>query len=435
MQPQKFDESVRFQCESCTACCDQPWRTMIEPAKARVLDGHDFTAYPQLAGRTFYFDDGNDSTSLYRLAKGEGTRCLFLDGDGLCIIHKELGPQAKPSMCRQFPFLAAHTWVDDRVSVNYGCPSVQRQTGDPLADQADEITELVPHTQRDPRPDATVPLDRTCSLTQAENEALVTRAMSLFECGGEGSVWDRFASLLTTLVGVREMKKASSDRNADLIEQLTSGQVVSGSPDVPAVCAYPDVTQSPTSVRFLFAATLFPDTVPPDAVTAMGLIKRLTLIPKLMSLATMKGAYASRLLAHNIAINDVMAHEVDEDLDAAATQLLLRYYRSRLWQQFLGGTRLNIVAGIHQHIQDFNAILFLARAIAQHTNTSKLSEDIIRQALTGVEFHLANQTRLFDRTLKGWIRGQLASPELAFVSLRLMSLKSAPAEAPTATED
>ena len=108
MQPQMFDESVRFRCECCTACCDQPWRTMIEPDKVHALDAHDFTAYPQLAGQTLYYKDGSDSTGLYRLAKDEGTRCVFLDSDGLCIIHKELGPEAKPSMCRQFPFLA---WV------------------------------------------------------------------------------------------------------------------------------------------------------------------------------------------------------------------------------------------------------------------------------------------------------------------------------------
>jgi Fe-S-cluster containining protein len=408
---------------------------MIEPEKARALDAHDFSAYTQLADRTLYYDDKNDSTGLYRLAKGEGTRCIFLDSDDLCIIHKELGPDAKPNMCRQFPFLASHTWVDDRISVNYGCPSVQQQRGEPLADQADEITGLVPRTQRDLRPDATVPFDGTCTLTRAENEAFVARAMSMFDCHGQGNVWDRFAELLATLVGIRQAKSTSSGENANLVSELASDRPISGTPDVPDVCAYPVVTQSPTSVRFLFAVTLFPDTVPPDAVTGMGLIKRLTLIPKLMSLATMKGAYASRLLGRNIAIGDVMDHELDEDLDAGATQLLLRYYRSRLWQQFLGGTRLNIAAGIHQHVQDLNAIMFLARAIAQHTGAAQLNEYIICQALKSVEFHLANQARLFDQTLKGWIRGQLASPELAFASLKLMSLKPAPIDAPTTAED
>jgi len=112
MRLQVVDDAVRFSCGSCTACCDQPWRTMIEASKAQALDEHDFNAYPQLAGKEFYHKskaqrnprhgqpDTNRPEPLYPLAKGEGTRCLFLDSDGLCIIHKELGPEAKPNMCR-----------------------------------------------------------------------------------------------------------------------------------------------------------------------------------------------------------------------------------------------------------------------------------------------------------------------------------------------
>ena len=32
-------------------------------------------------------------------------------------------------MCRQFPFLSARTWTDDRVSANFGCPSIQSRLG------------------------------------------------------------------------------------------------------------------------------------------------------------------------------------------------------------------------------------------------------------------------------------------------------------------
>ena len=73
--------------------------------------------------------------------------------------------------------------------------------------------------------------------------------------------------------------------------------------------------------------------------------------------------------------------------------------------------------------------------LGQHTNASKLNEDIVCEAVKGVEFHLANQTRLFDQTLKGWIRGQLASPELALASLRLMSLTPAPVDVSAESED
>jgi len=429
MQPQNLDESVRFACGSCTFCCDQPWHTLIEADKAQALDRHDFSAYPHLVGRDLYDKGTCEKEGFHRLAKGEGTRCLFLDADDLCIIHKELGPEAKPHMCRQFPYLAAHTWVDDRVSANYGCPSVQAQDGPPLSDHVSEMASRVPRTQRDPKPDAPVPLDKTCALTPAENDALFDRAVSLFDPEHDADVWGRFAELLALLVGVREYKTAAtrSDNGQPdaLVDLLRSGQALPDAPDVPEIRGYPQPGQSPMQARFLFAATLYPDTVPPDAVTAMGLFKRLTLIPKLMALATLSGTYASRLFGRNIPIDQVMAHQVDEDLDAAATQLLVRYFRSRLWQRYLAGTRLTVTAGIHQHIHDLNAIVFLARAEAQHTSASRLTEPIIRNALPGVEFHLANQARLFNQTLKGWFRTQLQRPELALASLRLMALRPA----------
>jgi len=426
MLPQNLDASVRFACGNCTACCDQPWNTLIESDKARALDEHDFSAYPQLAGRGPYYDTDSDREGFFRLAKGDGTRCLFLDTDGLCIIHKELGPKAKPRMCRQFPYLAAHTWMDDRVSASYGCPSVQGQQGPPLTAQAEAVAAVVPQSKRKPKPDAPVPLDASCSLTQAENEALFERALALFDDQREMDIWARFGELLALLVAVREHKSGGAHRSegADaLIALLRSGQTLPDTPDLPEIRAYPEPSQAPMKARFLFAATLYPDTVPPNTLTSMGFVKRLTLMPKLKALGTLTGTYASRLLGRNVPIADVLAHEVAEELDEAGTQLLLRYYRSRLWQRLPAGTRLNVMAGVHQHILDLNAIVFLARAEAHHTSASRLTEAIIRQALRGAEFHLANQTRLYNHTLKGWFRTQLRRPELAFASLRLMSLK------------
>jgi hypothetical protein len=188
--------------------------------------------------------------------------------------------------------------------------------------------------------------------------------------------------------------------------------------------------------RLLFAATLHPDTVPGDAGSGMGFFRRLTLIPKLLSLAKLSGGYASRLLGRNVSIDDVFRHPVAEALDPAATRLLLRTFRARLWQRLLTGTRLPVIAGVHQHIQDFNAIIFLARAEAQVTGATLLTEPLIRQALTRVEFHLANQARLYDRTLKNWMRSQLCDLGVAAHSLRLMALEppqSTPTRASAAT--
>ena len=422
MHLQVLDESVRFSCGSCTRCCDQPWRTLIESDKAAALDAHDWSRYPQLTGTTLYTRPNQKSEELYELAKGDRLRCVFLDDDGLCIIHKELGPQAKPHMCRQFPYLPARTWIDDRISVNFGCPSVQNTHGVTLEEQRNEIDELVPRTTRDPNRDAPVALNATIRLTQAENDAMFERALSLFDPKRDDDLWTRFAELLVLLVGVGEYKK-NAEPGDDLLDSLRSGARLPNTPDVPEILAFGHPSQAPMPARFLFAATLYPDTIPADATRKLGFGRRLALIPKLFSLAKLSGGYASRLLGRNVSINDVMAHDVSDELESAGRDLLVRYFHSRLWQRFLAGTRLTVVAGIHQHICDFNAIVFLARAEALALGTSHLTEDLVRGALTQVEFHLANQDRLWDQTLKGWLRAQLRDPMLAAASLRLMALK------------
>lgn len=436
MRLQVLDPSVAFACGSCTYCCDQPWRTLIEPEKARALDGHDFGKYPQLRGEKFYHA-ADDPQGRFALAKGEGNKCLFLDSDGLCIIHKEMGPEAKPHMCRQFPFLPARTWTEDRVSANFGCPSIQNHNGPPLAAQAADVAALVPLGRAEPNPDAPTPLDVMIKLTREETDALFENACLIFDENRDADVWSRFAELLAVLSVVRQRKAAEprvGQTNPEIVALLRSGAPPHELPAIPSLHAFDRPGDAPMPARFLFAATLYPDTTLADSAASMGLLKRLTLAPRLMSLARLSGGYASRLLGRNVKIDEVLGYAVEPDLPPGATRLLVRYFRSRLWQRFLAGTRLRITGGIHQHIHDLNAILFFARADVHHWGRRKLDEGVIREALTRVEFHLANQSRLYDHTLKGWFRAQLDNLPLAMASLRLMSLQKAAVETTTVAE-
>ena len=172
--------------------------------------------------------------------------------------------------------------------------------------------------------------------------------------------------------------------------------------------------------RFLFAATMFPDALPADSTANMGFLKRITLVPKLMSLAQIRGSYASRLLDRNVAIADVLTAAAKITVTPAATTLLGRYLRSRMWQRFPGGTKLPLYSAIHQHILDVNAVVFYGAAGALEAGKDCLDRAVIEHALMLVEFHLSNQPRLYDQVLKGWLRGWLATPAIAWASLRMI---------------
>lgn len=398
-----FDETARFSCGSCTACCNQPWRTMIEAEKALALDQHDWSAYPQLRGRRLYHNPADGRPGFHDLAKGDGNRCVFLDTDGLCIIHKELGPEAKPAMCRQFPFLSSRTWTDDRISLNFGCPSVQQRRGQTLTEQQEDIRAVTPNSNRPHKGSSVrVPLDLTTTISHEMYDVFIERACDVFDEAKDGDIWSCFVTLLDELESMRDSTAA----------RRATGN--SANSEVPAAT-------EPLSVRMLFAATLFPDTLPAGRTGQMGFLGRLTLMPRLLALARWSGGYASRILDRNISIDTIMAHSVESDLDPESSQLLRRYYRSRLWQRWIVGTRLPIIGGLHQHICDLNAILFLARAEAQHAGVSRLSAEHLRKALTGVEFHLANQSRLYEQVLKEWLKGRLCDVSLARRSLRIFA--------------
>jgi len=424
MRHQELDGSVRFACGNCTACCNQPWRTMIDAEKARTLDAHDFSRYPQLVGKRFYRAASGDAAGRYELAKGDGTRCLFLDIDGLCIIHKELGPDAKPDMCLQFPLLSTRTWACDRVSANFGCTSVQAGSGPAMTEQFAAVAATVPMSSRPANPDAPVMFDTRLRITQAEESALFDRAIGLFGDEQSRDVWGDFAELLALARAVQEWAPTGASAASpprDLVERLRSDDSFGGFSDWPGAASFERPSQAPMPARLLFAATLYPDTVPSDAAGGLGFLRRLTLIPKLMSLATMSGGYASRLLGRNVSMAAVLEHKLDAAWTPEATALVRRYYRSRLWQRRIAGTKLPIVGGFHQHLCDLNAIVFFARAQAAARRVTRLDEGLISEALTRVEFHLTNQIRLSDHTLKAWFRCRLCDLDLASASLRLFA--------------
>ncbi|MDD3119315.1 MAG: YkgJ family cysteine cluster protein [Victivallales bacterium] len=125
---------LRFRCRCCGFCCSYFDVTATTEEVARV-------GKLSLPGGTAGRDGFSPlSDRLFTIDKNETHHCRFMDDQGLCLIHRTAGVEAKPIACRLFPF-SIHTWADGRISADlrFICPAVGDPEGTRLADHAVHI--------------------------------------------------------------------------------------------------------------------------------------------------------------------------------------------------------------------------------------------------------------------------------------------------------
>ena len=145
-----------FACKSCNRCCSEDHllgpvtreerdRILMAFAKAdddRGSDPSNFIPLPTA---------GSDPVYLLRPRDGF---CSYLGEDGLCRVHKLLGEDAKPAICRLFPYRAIKTPSGWDVGMSLLCPTVADADGpDPAPDARRTIQALqviTPHLRQAP---------------------------------------------------------------------------------------------------------------------------------------------------------------------------------------------------------------------------------------------------------------------------------------------
>jgi len=124
-RPLLFPQKLHFSCHMCSGCC-RNWDVLVSQAEVDRFRDHDWkSTRPRFEGREILEDAGN---GLQKLAHVEDA-CIFLDEDNLCAIHKELGADAKPFMCKHFPYHLTDTPEGVIVSLDFGCPTVVADEG------------------------------------------------------------------------------------------------------------------------------------------------------------------------------------------------------------------------------------------------------------------------------------------------------------------
>lgn len=136
----------------------------------------------------------DSASGQYTLNKVEG-RCVFLDTDQLCIVHKSSGMTAKPTACQFFPFQTVQTPEGIALSLNVSCRRLieMGDSDDPL--DVGEARRLLNEVQAMETLGDTVPLTPERSIPFDELKEWITRFESVLQTEGVSGV----AALLQTL--------------------------------------------------------------------------------------------------------------------------------------------------------------------------------------------------------------------------------------------
>ncbi len=130
-----FPTNARYRCVGCGHCCRQQWVVEVEKEcrdalpddlKAKIEPSQQ--QYPEAAG-------------ILKAGQSEAG-CPLLDTDKLCVIHKRLGYDAKPFVCRAFPFRFIETPRGVAVDVSFVCNGVLNNRGDSIEQHRPEIEKL-----------------------------------------------------------------------------------------------------------------------------------------------------------------------------------------------------------------------------------------------------------------------------------------------------
>lgn len=96
-------------------------------------------------------------------ANHDNGRCVFLDDDNLCEVHKHYGAECKPTVGLLFPISLVNTPGGYYASASFSCPAVLGGIGPPLKEQREQLVELIAR-EDDPAPQLMI--SDTIQLTQ-----------------------------------------------------------------------------------------------------------------------------------------------------------------------------------------------------------------------------------------------------------------------------
>lgn len=137
-----------YDCLQCGKSCSKQWRILVDPDSKERLES---TEIYQLAVRNGYsplrqVDEPEGWHELHGTGQlqreDSSSNCHFFE-NRLCQVHSSAGPEMKPRVCQQFPFLPLETPAGIFIGLSFRCTAVQENYGGGLESHRDQLERLV----------------------------------------------------------------------------------------------------------------------------------------------------------------------------------------------------------------------------------------------------------------------------------------------------
>ena len=129
-----------YRCRHAGACCSSGWDIPVEPEVERHLrSALSSGALRAPEGTCFRSVAGLPHGARVVLGADSAGRCVFLEADRRCAVHRQLGPEALPPACRDFPRVVTLTPLGVSITLSHFCPTAASMLFAPVIPRDDRL--------------------------------------------------------------------------------------------------------------------------------------------------------------------------------------------------------------------------------------------------------------------------------------------------------
>lgn len=143
--PLQIPDDVVFECLMCGRCCADFYELPLDEASNQRLDTMDLIPMLPTEDRRPPFEASpyREGGRMLRQVQGH---CCFMTFQKLCMLHQQLHAEAKPQVCRDFPFWYVETPGGDYVGVSFACTAVLTEKGPAIRERREWLGANRPHS-------------------------------------------------------------------------------------------------------------------------------------------------------------------------------------------------------------------------------------------------------------------------------------------------